>query len=225
MANPAPAHSSGRAWRLPDSLRGNSDALPGPVGDDPFMPRIADLTWPRRTDRLSIRPVTEDDVPALWEIRRQDDVHRWMTHASTDWGDFLQRSGEPSWIEVTMVIELDGSVVGDLMLRIEDAWAQGEVADQAVGVQAEIGWCLDPSVAGRGYATEAVRELIRIAFVDLGLRRVTALCFADNEPSWRLMERVGMRREAHNLADSLHRSGVWLDGYGYALLADEWAAP
>jgi RimJ/RimL family protein N-acetyltransferase len=38
------------------------------------------------------------------------------------------------------------------------------------------------------------------------------------------MERVGMRREAHNLRDSLHRSGDWLDGMGYALLADEWRA-
>jgi hypothetical protein len=45
---------------------------------------------------------------------------------------------------------------------------------------------------------------------------------ADNEASWRLMERVGMRREQHAVAESLHRSGAWLDGLGYALLADEW---
>jgi RimJ/RimL family protein N-acetyltransferase len=36
------------------------------------------------------------------------------------------------------------------------------------------------------------------------------------------MERLGMRREAHTVSDSLHRSGRWLDGYGYALLAEEW---
>ena len=47
-------------------------------------------------------------------------------------------------------------------------------------------------------------------------------CFADNEPSWRLMERVGMRRELYAVRESLHRSGAWLDGLGYALLADEW---
>ena len=51
-----------------------------------------------------------------------------------------------------------------------------------------------------------------------------ALCFADNEPSWRLMERVGMRREQHTKQDSLHRDGQWLDGMMYALLADEWRA-
>jgi RimJ/RimL family protein N-acetyltransferase len=122
------------------------------------------------------------------------------------------------------VVELDGTVVGDLMLAIDDAWAQAEVADRAEGVQAELGWVIAPSYAGRGLATEAVAELLRICFEDLGLRRVTALCFADNVPSWRLMERVGMRREEHNVRDSLHRSGVWLDGLGYALLADEWRA-
>ena len=66
------------------------------------------------------------------------------------------------------------------------------------------------------------RELLRICFEDLGLRRVFAQCFADNVPSWRLMERVGMRREEHAVRESLHRSGEWLDGLRYALLAEEW---
>src|SRR4029078_11209750 len=82
---------------------------------------------------------------------------------------------------------------------------------------------LHPDHAGHGYATEAVRELIRLCFEDLGLRRVTANCFADNGASARLMQRVGMRLEIHTLRESLHRSGEWLDGMGYALLADEWA--
>ena len=56
----------------------------------------------------------------------------------------------------------------------------------------------------------------------LRLRRVVATCFADDERSWRLMERVGMRREVYAVDDALHRSGRWLDGFGYALLAEEW---
>jgi RimJ/RimL family protein N-acetyltransferase len=64
--------------------------------------------------------------------------------------------------------------------------------------------------------------LLRICFVELGLRRVYAQCFADNAPSWRIMEKLGMRREAHNLRESLHRSGQWLDGMAYAILAEEW---
>jgi RimJ/RimL family protein N-acetyltransferase len=123
----------------------------------------------------------------------------------------------------TLVIEREGVVIGDLMLAPEDAWAQTEVAEQAKGVQAEIGWCLDPGAEGNGYATEAVRELIRISFEELGLRRLIANAFAANEPSWRLMERVGMRREVYTVKESLHRSGEWMDGIGYALLAEEWS--
>ena len=88
-------------------------------------------------------------------------------------------------------------------------------------MQAELGWCLDPAHHGHGYGTEAVGELLRICFADLGLRRVTASCFADNTASWRLMERLHLRREQHTVRDSLHRDGQWLDGYGYALLAEE----
>ena len=43
-----------------------------------------------------------------------------------------------------------------------------------------------------------------------------------NVPSYRLMERIGMRREAHAVKGALHPSGEWMDGYEYALLAEEW---
>jgi RimJ/RimL family protein N-acetyltransferase len=186
------------------------------------MPAIADLDWPRRTARLSLSPAVEGDLEALWQIRRQEPVGEWMSASSTEWDGFLEKAGKPGWLGETLTVRRDDAIIGDLMLKVEDAWAQDEVKEQAVGVQAELGWCFDPAVAGNGYATEAARELIRIAFADLGLRRVTALCFAANEASWRVMERVGMRREAHNVRESLHRSGAWLDGLAYALLADEW---
>src|SRR5690606_31307864 len=115
------------------------------------------------------------------------------------------------------------TVIGDLKVDIQQAWAQAEVAEQAKGTQAELGWVLDPAHHGQGYATEAVRELLRLCFEDLGLHRVEAFCFAVNEPSWRLMERLGMRREIHSIAESLHRSGEWMDGLGYAMLDDEWS--
>src|SRR5690606_12118292 len=97
-----------------------------------------------------------------------------------------------------------------------------EIAEDAVGVQAELGWVLDPEFTGRGYATEAVRAVIDVCFGPLGLRRVHAGCFAANEPSWRLMERLGMRREEFSRKTGLHRSGEWMDGMNYAVLAEEW---
>ena len=187
------------------------------------MPAPLDaVAWPVRTARLSLRPATAADLGATWRYRRLEAVSRWLIRAPLTAEDYRVQFERPDSLAKTLVVELRGEVIGDLMVAVEDGWAQAEILDQAEQVQAELGWVLDPDREGHGYATEAVRELIRLCFEDLGLRRVTANCFADNEASWRLMERVGMRREIHTVRDSLHRSGRWLDGLGYALLADEW---
>ncbi len=186
------------------------------------MSVLASLSWPKTTARLSIRPATSDDVEATWRFRRLPEVNEWMTGAPSSLGEYAELFRTRDRLEKTLVVELDGVVVGDLMLAVEDAWAQREVEERAKEVQAELGWCLDPAHCGRGLATEAASELIRICFEELELRRVVASCFADNTASWRMMERLGMRRELHAVRESLHRTRGWLDGYTYALLADEW---
>jgi RimJ/RimL family protein N-acetyltransferase len=186
------------------------------------MPAVASIAWPVGTDRLTLRPATPDDAEATWRFRRRDDVSRWLTRAPAAFDEHRSQVLEPTSIDKTLIIELAGEVIGDLMLDVSDAWSQAEVNEHARRVEAELGWVLHPDHCGHGYATETVRELIRLCFQDLGLRRVTAICFLDNEASWRLMERVGMRREAHGVADSLHRTGRWLDTLSYAILADEW---
>lgn len=80
---------------------------------------------------------------------------------------------------------------------------------------------LAPGHTGREYATEAVRALIDHCFGTLAVHRVVANCFLANEASWRLMEKVGMRRESHAVRDSWHRTGQWLDTVTYAILEDE----
>lgn len=180
------------------------------------------ITWPVRTARLTIRPATETDLEPTWLIRSQEAVSHWITAAPGTLEEYRETFVDPGRLAKSLVVELDGEIIGDLMLAVEDGWSQREVAEQAKDVQAELGWCIDPAQQGHGYGTEAVEALIRICFEGLSLRRVTASCFADNEVSWRLMERVGMRRELHTVRESLHRCGEWLDGLGYALLADEW---
>lgn len=182
------------------------------------------VSWPARTDRLTLRPATAGDIEATWAFRRLPEVNAWITVAASTLEEYAEKFLDEKRLASTLVVEYDGRVVGDLMLLVQDAWSQAEVREQARGVQAELGWVLDPSYGGRGLATEAVRELVRICFEEMGLRRAVANCFADNEASWQLMERVGMRRELHSVAESLHRSGRWLDGLGYALLATEWRA-
>ncbi len=189
------------------------------------MPKTLDqVAWPRRTERLLIRPAVPEDHAATFGFRSDVSVGHWVGSWTDDPQLHRWIFTDTDRLARTLVYETGGRVVGDLMLAVRDAWTQLEVRDRGEGVEAEIGWSQDPAVGGRGLATEAVRELLAVCFDDLGLRRVTAACFAGNESSWRLMERVGMRRETSGRRDALHRSGEWLDSYGYALLAEEWRA-
>jgi RimJ/RimL family protein N-acetyltransferase len=179
-----------------------------------------------RTERLTLRPATDNDAETTWAYRRLDAVNEWLTGAPADFEEYRNAFCDPSRLAATVIVELTNDpkpvVIGDFMLRRQNAWSQQEVADRAKDAQSELGWVLDPTHTGSGYATEAVRELLRYCFDELTVHRVTANCFLANDTSWRLMERVGMRRETHAVSESLHRSGQWLDTVGYALLADEW---
>ena len=180
------------------------------------------IALPLRTERLVLRAATPDDARTTYEYRRLEAVGEWLTELPATFETYQRTFLEPARLASAVIVELDGVTIGDFMLRVEDAWAQAEIREQARNKQAELGWVLDPAYAGKGYATEAVLEMLRFCFDDLGIHRVVANCFADNIASWRLMERIGMRRETHTVRESLHRSGEWLDGYSYALLDDEW---
>jgi RimJ/RimL family protein N-acetyltransferase len=224
---------------LLQQLHASPELRPGDVGEDAhadphprdamsredvwMRPELIAVDWPVRTARLRLRPAQPIDVESTWGYRRLPDVSRWLTAAPRHIEDYRAHFLEPERLAKTLVIEFEDIVIGDLMVAIVDPYAQAEVRETASGTQAELGWCLAPQYTGRGYAKEAVRELFRLCFEDLDLRRVLAGCFAGNEPSWRLMERLGMRRESHAVRESLHRTGEWLDGYVYALLRDEWS--
>jgi RimJ/RimL family protein N-acetyltransferase len=184
------------------------------------VPRqLGDVVWPVPTARLTLRRATVDDADAVLSYRSAPSVSAWLGAPPED---FAARFTAPERLDVLLVVERAGAVIGDLMIKVEDAWAPADVQEQARAVQAELGWSLRPEETGNGYATEAVEAVLRICFEGLGLRRVTASCFVANTASYRLMERVGMRREARTVQDALHPSGEWMDGYSYALLAEEW---
>ncbi len=183
---------------------------------------LTELDWPRRTARLSLRPAVAGDAQAMYVYRSLPEVSRWMSRQPADPAAFAAFMG--GHLDVQLVVELDGEVIGDAMIRVEDAWGQDEVAEHSVRTQAELGWCLAPVAWGQGYATEVAAELLAIAFDGLGVRRIHADCFADNVGSRRVMEKLGLRREAHLVGESLHRELGWLDSLSYALLANEWRA-
>jgi RimJ/RimL family protein N-acetyltransferase len=121
----------------------------------------------------------------------------------------------PGMIGVPLVlgVEYEGKVVGDFALTFN-------IPEH---LQGEVGFNFNQGYTGRGLATRGLAAALGFGFVQLGLHRITAAAFTENERAWRLMERVGMRREAHFVQDGFVR-GRWVDVFGYAMLADEWTA-
>ena len=190
------------------------------------MPQdLSAVAWPLRTDAADDPAGHARGRRGHWRIRRLPDG-RPLDHPlrRPSAATYAEAFCDPERLSRTLVIERDGD--GH---RRPDARASRTPGRRprspsgARGVQAELGLgAATRRTAGSGYATEAVAELLRLCFEDLGLRRVLANCFADNEPSWRLMERLGMRRERVTRPRVAAPRAGWLDGLGYALLAEEW---
>ena len=87
--------------------------------------------------------------------------------------------------------------------------------------QGEIGFGLHPTHQGHGYAAEAGRELLRVGFEELDLHRIFGRLDDRNVASTRLMERLGLRREAHLIENEFNK-GAWESELVYAILQREW---
>jgi len=172
-----------------------------------------------------VSPTPELMAQAL-EWRNDPDVTRWLLRTTVD-PERYTRAGMDSVadpLDHSSIVLLDGRVVATASLEIRDGMGQLGHEPEFEGSEGLIGYLVDPAYAGRGIATAITTALLDLAFGELGLRRVTAGCCAADIASWRVMGKVGMRREQHGVADSFHADLGWLDGYTYAILADEWRA-
>jgi RimJ/RimL family protein N-acetyltransferase len=170
-----------------------------------------------------VRPYTYEDFDALYAMHSRPDVTRyvpWKTRDADATRRALERKvdcntldEEGQAIGLAVALREEGSVIGDLSLM----WVSREHAD------GEIGFLFHPDHHGRGYAQEAARVLLELGFAELGLHRLTGRVDARNAPSIRLMERLGMRREAH-LVENEFIKGEWTDELVYAMLRREWEA-
>lgn len=177
----------------------------------------------RRTDRLVLRPVRDDDIDTMVAYREDPRVYEWLLTTQVDPAAFrkdrLDSLEDPR--DFSVVAELDGRLIGDGMLEVMDGMGQDK-APEATDCQGLLGYTIVPEYAGNGYATEIARELLVMAFADLGLRRVIAGCFVDNHASARILEKIGMRREEYARKDSWHQTRGWIDGATYGMLREEW---
>ena len=185
------------------------------------LPVAPDL--PLRTERLVLRAFRPDDVDALLPIHGDAEAVRHVPYGPRDRDqvvEVLQRkvgstrlAAEGDLLELAAVLP-DGTLVGDLLLALRS------VEHETL----EVGYIFSAAHGGRGYATEAVRALLDLAFGGLGARRVTARVDARNTASRRLLERLGVRQEAH-LVEHAWFKGELSDVVDFAALAREWPPP
>jgi RimJ/RimL family protein N-acetyltransferase len=174
--------------------------------------RVTKVT-PLQTPRLILRPITPADWPAIHRYMSDPVVTRWLPEGPLDEAQaeaFSRKNAGRSARAIAVVERESGGLVGHLVFH---PWL-GHATH-------EIGWAISSDHQGRGYATEGARALMDFAFGTLGRHRVIATCQPENVASWRVMEKLGMRREAHFRRGLHQKTGEWWDEYFYALLADE----
>ncbi|MFN8112477.1 MAG: GNAT family protein [Solirubrobacterales bacterium] len=176
---------------------------------------------PIETERLLLRPFEPGDLDVLARLHGDADLVRWIPwgpRTREETAAVLERKmacttmdEEGPGLGTAVVVKETGEMVGDFVLMYESA-------EHSV---AEIGYLLVPSAQGKGYAVEACRALLGLAFDDLGFHRVIARLEARNVASATVAERLGMRCEARFVENEWFK-GEWQSELIYAILAREW---
>lgn len=175
-----------------------------------------------QTNRLNLRGVTVDDAEEVFLYRSKPEVNRYLTFKPKtleDVREFIKTRISPTinevntWYQFAIIKKETGKIIGDIGLNFFDA----------DGYQMEIGYNLNNTERGKGYATEALKACMGYLFNELNKHRITACIDPSNTPSIALVERLGFRKEAY-FKENFLEDGKWLDEYVYGLLKREFNA-
>ncbi|TDD51619.1 N-acetyltransferase [Kribbella antibiotica] len=142
-----------------------------------------------------------------WPVRDREQTRVALEAKLTQ--DRLTEEGQ--WLVLAIELRETKTVIGEVLLK----WASA--ADQT----GELGYALHAGHQGKGLASEAAQEIVRLGFEELGLHRIVAILDDRNTASAQLVERLGMRREAHHL-QAWRLKDEWCNEFVYALLKNEW---
>jgi len=176
------------------------------------------------TARLILRQLTTQDFAAIHSYASRVDATTYMLfgpNTEDETHEFINRAIKkaetiPCEDYQYAVVQRDtGMLIGSCNL-----WYKDEN-------KAELGWILHPDYWQKGYGYEMAKRLIEFAFNELNIHRVIATCDSENTASFRLMEKLGMRREGYFLdarpANKNSQTGrEFSDKLSYTLLKSEW---
>lgn len=170
-----------------------------------------------RGQRLSFRDFVTADIPAVHEYSSDSEVIRWST-----WGpNTLEQT--TSFVEEAAQACLDGDRSAYTLAAVLDDKPIGSVAvwtTDSDDRNGELGYTFHRGHWGKGYATEAVSQLLEIGFDTLLLERISASCHPDNIGSIRVLEKSGFTLEGRLRSHRLAR-GARRDSLLYSILPEE----
>ncbi|QWT20687.1 GNAT family N-acetyltransferase [Bacillus sp. NP157] len=172
------------------------------------------------TARLRLDALAAADAATLFAYRGDDAVARyqgWRPAALEDAEAFIASqlavpfATPGAWCQLAVRDRASGELLGDLGIHFPDS-PEGAI---------EFGVSLRPDRQGRGYAHEAMRAALDLAFGEWGYRRSIGSVDPRNVASIALLRSLGFRQEAHHVESYFFR-GEWVDDVIFALLAREW---
>lgn len=171
------------------------------------------------TKRLILRPFKKEDAHDLYEYLKEESVCKYEPYDPFTYEEAVQsaasRALDPSFIAV--YLKTEKKVIGNLYV--------GDEGPKDVKTK-NIGYVFNPRYQHQGYATEAAYALIHDLFINQHMHRVVAYCNQENKASFKLLERLGFRREASRMKNMFfkldqNQQPLWFNSYQYALLEEE----
>jgi RimJ/RimL family protein N-acetyltransferase len=176
---------------------------------------------PIETDRLTLRRYVATDYDDLLKLQSNPEVTRFLLYDPKT-PEQVQESlagrmadvpmdGPDQALTLAVILRETGQHLGEVTLFVENFEHQG----------GELGFVFHPESHGHGYAGEASVELLRLGFEELEMHRIIGRLDATNTSSAKLLQRLGMRQEAHFVRNEFLK-GEWTDEAVFAMLRDGW---
>ena len=165
------------------------------------------------TNRLVIRKFEQDDWKALLEYTSNQAVMEYIPEGvftEKDAKKFVEKNAGDQAEKYAVVLKDENLLIGHIVFH-------KYFGDHTY----EIGWVFNSNYYNKGYASEAAHATLKYGFEQLNLHRIIATCQPENIGSYRVMEKIGMRKEGY-FKKCIPAGDSWWDEYYYAILAEEW---